>query len=437
MISRLKRTAKKIMPVFIIDWYHFCLALSGAVYYGFPASKLKVIGVTGTNGKSSTVELASKIMEEAGFPIASLSSIQFRIKDKIEPNALKMTMPGRWTIQSFFDRAAAAGCNLAFLEVTSEGIKQHRHRFIEFDTAVFTNITPEHIEAHGNFENYKLAKGKLFAAVKFRHIVNLDDPNAGYFLSFPSKETYGYGLKGEKRKNTDVKKDLKIVEAENIKVGFNNIGFRVKGVDFSIGLGGGFNVYNALAAICVGLSQGVSLQTCQAALAKVTGLAGRMEEAANNPFRVVVDYAFTPNALEKVYATLKGQVSPKGGKLICLLGACGGGRDKWKRPVLGNIANKYCDEIIIANEDPYDEDPQEIIDQVAKGAGGRAQKILDRREAIRRALGLAKPGDIVVMTGKGCEPWICLKNGEKTAWNERMVAIEELEKLGITPGKKS
>jgi UDP-N-acetylmuramoyl-L-alanyl-D-glutamate--2,6-diaminopimelate ligase len=323
------------------------------------------------------------------------------------------------------------------LEVTSEGIKQHRHRFIEFDTAVFTNITPEHIEAHGNFENYKLAKGKLFAAVKFRHIVNLDDPNAGYFLSFPSKETYGYGLKGEKRKNTDVKKDLKIVEAENIKVGFNNIGFRVKGVDFSIGLGGGFNVYNALAAICVGLSQGVSLQTCQAALAKVTGLAGRMEEAANNPFRVVVDYAFTPNALEKVYATLKGQVSPKGGKLICLLGACGGGRDKWKRPVLGNIANKYCDEIIIANEDPYDEDPQEIIDQVAKGAGGRAQKILDRREAIRRALGLAKPGDIVVMTGKGCEPWICLKNGEKTAWNERMVAIEELEKLGITPGKKS
>jgi UDP-N-acetylmuramoyl-L-alanyl-D-glutamate--2,6-diaminopimelate ligase len=141
--------------------------------------------------------------------------------------------------------------------------------------------------------------------------------------------------------------------------------------------------------------------------------------------------------LEKVYATLKGQVSPKGGKLICLLGACGGGRDKWKRPVLGNIANKYCDEIIIANEDPYDEDPQEIIDQVAKGAGGRAQKILDRREAIRRALGLAKPGDIVVMTGKGCEPWICLKNGEKTAWNERMVAIEELEKLGITPGKKS
>ena len=437
MAIRLKNLAKKAMPAFVLRWYHYGLALTGAVYFGFPARGLKVIGVTGTNGKSSTVELASKIIEESGIPSASLSSIQFRIKDKIEPNILKMTMPGRWTIQSFFKRAAGAGCKVAFLEVTSEGIKQHRHRFIGFDTAVFTNLTPEHIEAHGNFENYKLAKGQLFAAVKNRHIINLDDPNAAYFLSFPSKETYGYGIKGEKRKIADAKKELKVVEAENIKIGVNNIDFQVKGVDFSIRLGGAFNVYNALAAICIGLSQGVSLEGCRAALAMFKGLAGRMEEVQSVPFRVVVDYAFTPNALEKVYATLKSQVGSKGGKLVCLLGACGGGRDKWKRPVLGSIARKYCDEIIIANEDPYDEDPQEIIDQVAKGAGPGSRKIIDRRVAIRKALSLARSGDVVVMTGKGCEPWICLKDGQKMPWSEKKIAVEELEKLGITIGKKS
>jgi len=434
MAIRLKKTVKRLMPKFALGWYHYGLALTGALIYGFPARKLLVIGITGTNGKSSTVELASKIMEESDIPSASLSSIQFRIKEKVEPNILKMTMPGRWTIQGFFRRAAQAECITALLEVTSEGIKQYRHRFIGFDTAVFTNLTPEHIEAHGNFENYKLAKGELFAVVKNRHIINLDDPNAAYFLSFPSKETYGYGIKGEKREIADVKKELKIFEAENIKIGIKNIGFQVKGVDFSIRLDGAFNIYNALAAICVGFSQGVSLEGCSAALAKFEGLAGRMEEVQDKPFRVVVDYAFTPNALQKVYETLKGQVGAKGGKLICLLGACGGGRDKWKRPVLGGIAGKYCKEIIITNEDPYDEDPQEIIDQVAKGAGVGALGIMDRREAIKKALSLAGPGDVVVMTGKGCEPWICLKNGEKIPWNEKKIAVEELEKLGKTEG---
>jgi UDP-N-acetylmuramoyl-L-alanyl-D-glutamate--2,6-diaminopimelate ligase len=365
MLPQLKKTIKKIVPAFAIEWYHFCLALTGAVYYRFPARNLKVIGVTGTNGKSSTVELAAEILRSAGLPVASMSSIQFRIKDQIEPNALKMTMPGRWTIQSFFRRAVDAGCKIAILEVTSEGIKQYRHRFIGFDVAVFTNITPEHIEAHGNFESYKQAKGKLFASARNLHIINLDDPNAAYFLDFPAKETIGYGLKGEERNNGSAAAMLKIIEAEDVKVKPGHISFGVNGAVFSMDLGGKFNVYNALAAICIGLSQGVDLAASQAALSKVTGLAGRMEEVAGAPFRIVVDYAFTPNALEKVYLTLKEQMAKKSGKLICLLGACGGGRDKWKRPVLGGIAGKYCDEIIVSNEDPYDEDPQAIIDQVA------------------------------------------------------------------------
>jgi UDP-N-acetylmuramyl tripeptide synthase len=149
-----------------------------------------------------------------------------------------------------------------------------------------------------------------------------------------------------------------------------------------------------------------------------------MEQVLKEPFNVFVDYAFTPNALEKVYQTLK----PQGAKMICVLGACGGGRDKWKRPVLGQIAAKYCDKVIVTNEDPYDEDPEVIINEVAGGVGGKAQKISDRREAIRKSLELAGQGDMVVITGKGCEPWIVEARGKKIPWDDRQVVKEEHEK---------
>jgi len=151
---------------------------------------------------------------------------------------------------------------------------------------------------------------------------------------------------------------------------------------------------------------------------------GRLEEIVSFPFQVFVDYAFTPVALEKVYQFLK----PKQGRLICVLGACGGGRDKWKRPVLGNIADKYGDIVIVTNEDPYNEDPLKIIEEVSSGSS-KAMKILDRREAIRKALSLAQSKDVVVITGKGCEPWICLAQGKKMAWDDRKVVKEEIEGL--------
>jgi UDP-N-acetylmuramoyl-L-alanyl-D-glutamate--2,6-diaminopimelate ligase len=347
------------------------------------------------------VNFITKILEEAGFKTAALSSIYFKIGEEEWPNTLKMTMPGRFKIQKFFRGAVNAGCQYAILEVTSEGILQHRHRFIDFQVAVFTNLSPEHIERHGSFENYKKAKGKLFQATKHTHVINIDDENTDYFLRFPAKKKYTYGLKrGD-------------INAQNAK--------------FKLKLIGDFNIYNALAAICVGLSQGVSLETCQSAVEKVEGIPGRMEEVISEPFKVFIDYAFTPNALEKVYQTLK----PQKGKMICVLGACGGGRDKWKRPVLGEIAAKYCDEIIITNEDPYDENPMEIIGQVAKGTKGKAKEILDRREAIRKALELAKSNDAVVITGKGCEPWICIAGGKKIPWDDRKIAREEFAKLNL------
>jgi UDP-N-acetylmuramoyl-L-alanyl-D-glutamate--2,6-diaminopimelate ligase len=387
----IKSLIKKIIPPFLLSWYHWGLAFLGACLYRFPSQKLKVIGVTGTNGKTTVVYLITKILEEAGYKVASLSGIKFKIGEREWPNTLKMTMPGRFKIQRFLRQAVNAKCQYVVLEVTSEGIKQHRHKFINFDTAVFTNLTPEHIEAHGGFENYKKTKGKLFQATKNIHIINLDDLNAEYFWRFPAKKRFGYRLSD--------------YPALKIK------------------LLGEFNRYNAAAAINVGLSQSIDFDICQKAIEQVDGIPGRMEEVISQPFKVFVDYAFTPHALEKVYQTLKPH--------ICVLGSCGGGRDKWKRPVLGKIASKYCNKVIVTNEDPYDENPMEIINQVASGAGEKAQKIPDRREAIRESLEIARPSEVVVITGKGCEPWLVEKHGKKIPWDDRKVVREEFEKLNL------
>jgi len=424
---RIKELIKKFIPNFLLNFYHYSLALLGAFLYGFPSKKLTVIGVTGTSGKSTVVELTTKILEEAGLKTASLSSIKFKIDKKEWENKLKMTMPGRFKIQKFLKQAVRAGCKYALLEVTSEGIKQYRHKFIDFDVAVLTNLSPEHIESHGSFERYRDAKLKLFKTCRKVHIVNLDDKNAEYFLKFPAKEKYLYKIKNQNAKIKIINQNEKIID------------FLIS----SINLLGGFNLYNAVAAICVGLSQGISLEVCKKVLEKVKGIPGRMEIVAREPFTVIVDYAHTPNSLIKVYETIRNskfqfsnsKQAPNSkfqkSKMICVLGSCGGGRDKWKRPVLGKIAGKYCKEVIVTNEDPYDEKPMEIIKQVAKGAGHKARKILDRRKAIRRALKLARPDDVVVITGKGSEPWMCLANGRKIPWDDRQIVREELKDLSF------
>jgi len=434
----MKKFLKKIFPNFLISWYHFFLALLGAVIYRFPSRKIKVIGVTGTNGKTTTTEMIAKIFEEAGFKTATISSIKFKIGDKEWLNELRMTMPGRFKIQRFLREAVNKGCSYLILEVTSEGIAQYRHKFIDFEAAVFTNLSPEHIEAHKGFENYKKAKGSFFNAVKKIHILNLDDENINYFLQFPAEKKFGYQIKNNKEHASAVNF---VIEAEKIKESPKTINFFVKEKEFQLNLTGKFNVSNALAAICVGLSQGLDLAIMERALRKIEKIPGRMELIIEKPFKVYIDYAFTPNALGKIYQSLSCQLAdPSVNKLICVLGAAGGGRDKWKRPVLGEIAGKYCNEVIVTNEDPYDEDPWQIIEQVAKGAENininqlnqhksTVYKILDRREAIKKVLKLAKEGDIIVITGKGCEPSICVADNKKIPWNEKQVVREEFEKL--------
>ena len=426
----IKNKIKKFVPEFFLSIYHYKLALIGAFWYGFPSRKLKIIGITGTSGKTTVADLTVRILERAGYKTALLSSIKFKIGEKEEENKLKMTMPGRFKIQRFLRQAVNAGCEYAVLEVTSEGIKQYRHKFIKFEAAVFTNLSPEHIESHGGFENYRKEKLKLFKATKNIHIINLDDENAEYFLKTQARKKWGYTINKEQKTDD---KAISIINCSSFSADEKGINFLVKDKQFKLNLLGEFNIYNSLAAICVGLSQGISLEKCVAALEGAVGIPGRMEIVIKEPFSAIVDYAITPVALEKVYQTVQNLKSKNtNSKLICVLGSCGGGRDKWKRPVLGETAAKFCQEIIITNEDPYDENPMEIINQVAEGAKGKAKKILDRREAIKKALELIKPGDAIIITGKGCEPWMCVAGGKKIPWDDRKIVREEFEKITKT-----
>lgn len=408
---------KKLLPKAVINFYHLIVAFLGAIIYGFPSKRIKVIGVTGTNGKSTVINIACKIFEKAGFKVAALTSIMFKIGIEEKENKLKMTMPGRFVINKFLNDAVRAGCDFAIIETTSEGAEQNRHKFIDFKTAVVTTLNPEHIEAHGGFENYKKAKGKFFQSVKKTHIVNLDEKYAEYFLKFPAQKIITYGLNNSEAQ----------IKAKKVFVSSQGSSFQIDNLDFNLKILCSFNISNALAAIAIAISEGLSLEDCQKGINEVSQIAGRMEKIIDEPFKVFVDYAFIPVALEKVYEFVK----PVNKKLIAVLGACGGGRDKWKRPVLGGIADQYADQIIITNEDPYDENPQAIIDEVGVGVKNKNKllKILDRRQAIRQALLLATPGDVVIVTGKGCEPWICWEDGRKESWDDREVIKEELKKL--------
>jgi UDP-N-acetylmuramoyl-L-alanyl-D-glutamate--2,6-diaminopimelate ligase len=280
---------------------------------------------------------------------------------------------------------------------------------------MFTNISPEHIESHGSFEKYRDAKLKFFKALEKSRakrktiIVNEDDSAASFFLNFNVEEKIRFGLKN----------------LSNYKIEKEGITFEIDGTPIKSKLSGEFNLYNILAAIAFVKSQNIGMNTIKSALEKFSGIEGRMEKIdEGQDFKVIVDYAHTPDSLEKVYEIFQDS------RKICVLGAAGGGRDKWKRPEMGKIASKHCDQVILTNEDPYDEEPAKIVSDVKKGiSSGRCEVILDRREAIKKALQGAKTGDAVIITGKGAEPWIMGPKGVKTRWDDREVAREELRRL--------
>ncbi len=408
-MERLLNIGRKIIPKPVFEFfqpaYHLTLAFLAALFCGFPSRKLKVIGITGTEGKSSTVYFLSRIFEGAGYKTAAISTIQFKIAEKEWPNSLKMTMPGRFAIQSFLAKAVKTDCQFAVLEVSSQGVLQHRHRFINFDAAVFTNLAPEHIEAHGSFENYKKYKLKFFECVKNNHILNKDDKYFQEFYNVPAKNKIIYSAGDYK----------------NIK----------------LKLLGDFNLANAAAAVKTAEIYGIKLDLAIRILENIENLPGRMELIdEGQKFKVVVDYAHTPDSMEAVYKSLKPKLSV-GAKLICVFGATGGGRDKWKRPEYAKISEKYCDEIILTNEDPYDENPEKIVEDIFLGfsnsklktQNSKLWKIIDRKEAIKKAVNLAQEGDIVIITGKGSESVMAVAGGKKIPFDDRQTVREALKKL--------
>ena len=436
-----------------------------------------VIGVTGTNGKSTTVNLIAKALESGGHKVGLTSTVLFKVAEKEWLNDKKMTMLGRFQLQRLLRQMVKVGCRYAVIEVSSEGIKQFRHSAINFDYVVFTNLTPEHLESHGGFENYKKAKGELFAGLTLKNkktllsqvipkisVINLDDANADYFLQFNADKKIGFssnnagGLADFRAKKADA-----FVCAKNIQVSKSGTGFELPFVAaqgdriIKLKLIGAFNVENALPAIIIAENEGIEFEKVKRGLEEVVVVPGRMEfinEGQN--FDVLVDYAPEPASMGKLYETLK-QTPRDGsgqareileiaslhavslamtGRIIHVLGSCGGGRDKARRPILGKMAGEKVDIVIVTNEDPYDDDPSEIIDQVAEGAiqsGKKLDKnlfkIIDRRVAIAKAIELAKAGDLVLITGKGAEQAMAVQNGKHIKWDDRAVVREELRKL--------
>jgi UDP-N-acetylmuramoyl-L-alanyl-D-glutamate--2,6-diaminopimelate ligase len=420
MFEKFLRFSKKYLiprPIFrlIQPAYHYFLAFIGNVICGAPSKKLFVVGVTGTKGKTTALELVNAILESAGRKTAVFSSISRKIGDERKQNPTETTMPGRFQLQKFFREAMRTGCKYALVEVTSEGITKYRHRFIHWDAAVFLNIHPEHIEAHGSFREYLEAKLNFFRYLKFSSkekkyfFINKDDPHAPDFRT-AAEETRGKDIILFSR--DDVSRTLEEIKNEHSP-------------DWLVA---DFNAENVAAANAVAKIAGIQKEDIQNALRNFKGLKGRMDFVQHEPFAVVVDYAHTPRSLLSVYENLRREpLFKKGSRLICVLGSCGGGRDKWKRPELGKIAAHHCDRIYLTNEDPYDEDPRKIMEEIKSGIPSDetpvppVEMVLDRRGAIEKAILSASEGDVVVITGKGSEEWIHVKGGAKIPWDDRKV----------------
>lgn len=426
----MKSFIRKLVPKGLLSQYHRFLAVLAAFYYGHPSRKMTVIGVTGTNGKSTTVNLIGRILEEAGYKVGWTSTMNFKVAEKEWLNDKKMTMLGRFQLQKLLRQMVKAGCQYAIIETSSEGIKQHRHLGIDYRVAVFTNLTPEHIEAHGSFEKYKEAKGELFNKLKFSRkntasIINLDDPYSHYFLQFPVGQRYGFGINF-----APPAAHIKNLKAGEIELRADGSSFQVRETRFKLKLPGEFNIYNALAAIATAYSQGIDLETSRRALEKIDNLPGRMEFIdIGQKFKVLVDYAYEPVQLTKVYEIIKRDFQPK--KIIQVLGPTGGGRDQARIPVLGQMASEFADLVIITTDDPYDEDPNKLADKMIAGVDKanchKILKILDRDEAIKKAISEAREGDLVLITGKGCDQAICVADGKKIAWDDREAARRYLK----------
>ncbi len=411
-----KKMFRQIEPIGHLTEAVLLNALNG----GSPAKHMEVIGVTGTNGKTTTCFLIHKMLHEAGYKVGLMTTVGYGVGDDIKPQTDHMTNVPVPKLIKRLKELREQGAEWLVMEVTSHALAQHRDWGIPYSVAVLTNITHEHLDYHGTFERYVASKRKLFEKTDRNKkglqtgVVNADDPNAEFFAS-AIKNSLTYGLKdGE-------------LKAKDIKLSASGISYRaVIGddiYDIKCHLPGRFNVYNSLAAVGVGRELGLSRAEIEQGIAALAAVEGRMTTInSQSGFDVIVDFAHSPDALENV---LKASREMTKGRLILVFGATGD-RDKSKRPVMGEVAVKNADIIFLTDDETYTEDPATIIQEVYKGieaAGGQDKTTIveDRLKAIKAALAAAKAGDTVLLTGIGHETTRNM-GGKEVPWNEIEIA---------------
>lgn len=379
--------------------YHWAQAVVATTKYHHPARQLKVIAVTGTNGKTTTCFMIWHMLKSAGYKTGIMTTVAYGV-DELEPELGHMTTVDAFTLNRRIKNIADAGAEYLVLEVTSHALAEFRTLGIPIDIAVFTNLTHEHLDYHGTIAKYRAAKGKLFKKAKYS-ILNADDPSTKYYKTI-AKKYITYGIKHGENK------------PENIQLQVNGVKYLYHDMNIETQIPGEFNVYNSLAAAIVGEKLNLTKEQIQHGIKSLKSVEGRMNVVdEGQPFTVIVDYAHAPDALEKVFESVKGHK----GKVISVHGGAGR-RDPSTRRIRGEILGKYSDIVIITEDDSRDEDPEKIAAEFIKGAEKHGKTIgkdlfkeLDRRRAIELALSKAKPGDLVLILGKGHEKTILRADG--------------------------
>lgn len=393
-----------------------------SAYYGNPARTLRVIGVTGTNGKTTTVNYINEILKEAGYRTAMFSTATIEVAGNAQRNELNATVASTGEMQRFFRRAKRSKADFTILEFPSHALHQHKLDTVPVEVAVMTNLTQDHLDYHGTMENYASVKAKLFNRFPKFIVLNRDDEWFEYFNHFSAesqKITYG------KHESADARIDRVKLFRKGTEADLT-IDHQTK-LELATALPGEFNAYNMVAAASVAYLLGVNLDAISEGIANLEAVPGRFDRIeAEKGFDVVIDYAHTPDALEKLLQTAKSITKRR---VILVFGACGD-RDKSKRPIMGEIAAKLADRIFLTDEESYSEDPDQIRAQIFEGiktAKGqiRTTEVADRREAIAKAIELAKKGDTILVTGMGHEVYRIV-NGQKLPWNDEQVVRELL-----------
>ena len=410
------------MTVIRVEDTRYALALMSAAYFGYPAEKLKVIGITGTKGKTTTTYMIKSILDSVGYKVGLIGTIEAIIGEKRIPAA--NTTPESYTIQQYFAQMVEVGCECVVMEVSSQGLMLNRTAGIPFEIGIFTNLGHDHIgpNEHKDFDDYKRCKGLLFKQCKVG-IANVDDK---YFRDVFQgatcrTETFGFSEEADLR-------------AENVQLvsrpGYLGVAYHVSGVmdfDVEIDIPGTFSVYNSLTAISVCRHFNVPVEKIKEALRKAK-VKGRIEMIkVSDDFTLMIDYAHNAMSLESLLTTLK-EYHPK--RLVCLFG-CGGNRSKDRRYEMGEVSGRLADLTIITSDNPRFEEPQAIIDDIKTGIGrtnGKYVEICDRKEAIRYAIEHGEPGDVIVLAGKGHEDYQEIR-GVKYPMDERVLIAEVLEEL--------